>query len=130
MTVREQGFKWEANSRNKFEEILASKDINDKINTLFSDTKEPLEIVQTLKEIILETAGKCKLSKSKSPLRKVTEPWFDKECNDAKNVIRGIGRQLKKSPGDNEIRNSLFVQKKKLKKTDHKKEKHLQTIYY
>ena len=54
-------------------------------------------------------------------MRKVTEPWFDKECNDAKNVIRGIGMQLKKSPGDNEIRNSLFAQKKNLKKLTIKK---------
>ena len=120
LTAREQGFKWDPNIKNKFEEILVSEEMNNKINNLL-DKKNPLDLVKTLKGIILETARKCKLSKTKPSLKKATQPWFDKECNDAKNAIRGIGKQLKKSPGDNEIRNSLFEQKKNLKKLTIKK---------
>ena len=45
-----------------------------------------------------------------------SSPWFDGDCTNTKNLVRKLGKDLKKEPQDQEIRNVLHTEKQRLKK--------------
>ena len=70
----------------------------------------------TIRMILVENAKRCKIKTRK--IRKDNPqcaPWFDGECENNKNNVRKFGNDLRKSPHDLEIRQSLQEAKKKLK---------------
>ena len=90
----------------KFAEILENNDLS------------AVNIGASIKTIIFESAAKSNIKKRKKQKEddQRSSPWFDGACENAKNRIRKHGNDLKKNPGDSEIRKNLHTEKKNLKK--------------
>ena len=97
---------------------------------LQNNSLSALNMGSALKSLLMENAGKCKIRQTNNKSDKsIHDPWFDRECKEAKNAIRKLGKDLKKEPNSNDTRFLLQNKKKSLKKmVSSKKRKYKQNI--
>ena len=77
-----------------------------------------LDLAAEIKNILLDNAKTSGLKQKKVPLKeqRQSDPWFDAECKNAKKTLNLLSKKLRKTPGDQTIREQLFQEKRKLKK--------------
>ena len=113
------GFIWNENTKAGYQNNLLSLNVTNKINDLLGVSNlTPLELATEIKSILLKNAetSNLKLKKVKTKGLQQSEPWFDSECRDMKAKLSSLGKKLRKSPGDQTIRESLFQEKRKFRK--------------
>jgi hypothetical protein len=100
------------------------------VELLEKENISALNMGAEIKTILIENAKKCKIKmKKQNNVVGSSAPWFDQDRNNTKNSLRKLGKQLKKEPCNKEIRNTLLVQKRFLKKlVANKKRKYKQNI--
>ena len=77
---------------------LRSNETSQKISELVeNDAMSALDLGAEIKNLMLDSARKCKIKKNKST--ETSSPWFDLECEGKKNKIRNLGNLLRKDPG-------------------------------
>ena len=88
--------------------------IAEKIKT-YEPSTVVTEFTNTIKKIALSSNIRTKNSVNKNSHRHHA-PWFDFECQNLKNKILLLGKQLRQSKYDAKIRENLFFEKRKLNK--------------
>ena len=100
---------------------MESESVKAKFESMTENTSESsAEIVNKLTEIFLscaETSGLKQTHKRKGRLPDnpppPPPPWFDKDCKKLKSEIRALAKRVTASPYNNDIREALFVTKRK-----------------
>ena len=113
-------------SREKFIRALAACENEfNKIDRL--DIKDTENILSTFTNTITTAVHKAQIKKKGQKTKKSI--WYDNECIRAKNELNKLSNQLKKQPYDVELRQGVFLQKKKyLKLVRNKKRKHKEQV--
>lgn len=113
------GFVWDENAKNIYAEGLKSIEIKRQIEKLINDDNITSHtLITEINNILLKNAVKSKLKKKKMQVKYDHFPaaWFDYECENVKQKIREVSRNLRKQPHDPCIRKELFNQKRIFKK--------------
>ena len=114
---KEPHYIWNEDGRDKFMEKLKEGTIRRELESLMNASElDSTKLANGLKDVLVRTARDCKLKKSKGKKTDVSAPWFDKDCSTCKNSIRNLGKRLKQTPCDEEIRTNLFAEKRRFKK--------------
>ena len=127
--------KWNIETRSSFLEALQSEKVSQTFEMLKEEDLSPECGISKLSTVLMECAN-CDI---KPPERNVDtadskskmsndQPWYDKECRITKKKIDSLGKQLRRTPMDVEVRENLFFTKRtyknmlKRKKTMYKKD--------
>ena len=114
---KEPGYIWNENAKETFLNQLNRDLVKNKFGNLLNSTEaDPTQIADEIKNTLLETAKECNLRKIKPNSEGTQTPWFDTHCLKTKNKIRHLGKKLKETPGNNEIRTELFTEKRLFQK--------------
>ncbi len=118
---------WNEEGNEKFSKILSSPTFKTKVHRLMTMSEHP-SLAQEVEDLLKEAANVSSIRKTHS--RKThnnNPPWFDQQCSNLKEEIRGLGKHLKSNPHDTRTREKIYFQKKKLRniirknKFDHRK---------
>ena len=114
---KEPSFIWDDEDKEGFITYLRNDTIKSKVHNLLNDQGvQPIELAKTIRDILISSASSCNIRRSKKNNKHSEDPWFDKECTKAKNVLYNLGKNLKHTPCNGDIRTELFQQKKKFQK--------------
>ena len=97
------------------------------LEELTASQTEAESLVTKTTEILLNTCKKAGIKPKKQlTSNKVSDPWFDDECEKLRRSIKKKCRYLKTNPKNDAIRKEIFCDNKSLKKTDKKKKARIQ----
>ena len=111
----EPGYIFDAVARGRFSGGL--REMGDRVGeVLEDDCISATKLGDSIKLILIENAKRCKIkTKRVGGGRSGSARWFDGECENSKNEVRGLGKRVRGSPLDSGLRQSLQEAKKKLK---------------
>ena len=107
---------WDEGSKERFANVIKTPDYDAKWEKSAEiDHSDPNLLVNYVSEVLLCAADTakvkyCKRSDTNDP------PWFDKSCRDLKDSVSRLGKKIRQSPKDQNLKSELTSQKKRLKK--------------
>ena len=108
-------FIWNEDAKTRYLEKLNSKETKDILEKIFHDNNiNTLKLACEIKEVLLDTADKCKLNRKKSHEGSSSAVWFDSECEEKKQKLQKLSRKLKNSPHNAYIPELNFLIKKRV----------------
>ena len=112
------GFLWNDISRENYKNNLLTPYFNAKFRELVDNNMAPINLANSITSLLLEN---CKISGIKTKRatngnKKDSEPWFDKECEEAKKDLKNLANNVSRSPHNLDIRNRLGEGKKSFKR--------------
>ena len=109
-------FVWSDEGKQKFLNTLKTFEYNKKLDSALQlvagDTNNAVNYVS---DILISAARKAKI-KTMKKREQENPPWFDTQCSNMKRNMKSLGKQIRKTPGDQKIRNELSILKKSFKK--------------
>lgn len=115
-------YKWDKEAINRYQTLMASQEIQKRLESCVPAEKTAQEVNNAVKSfndtlifVADETLVKCKDVKIQ-PNRPVSKKWYTQECKQMKKVIHSKGKELQKSPTDQQLRAEFYQQKKSYKK--------------
>ena len=83
-------------------------------NLIDDSSEDPKQHVSLFTKTLLECATTCghNASKKMKIRNENNAPWFDTECINLKNSLKGLSKNLKHNPHNNNIRESLYIKKR------------------
>ena len=112
------GFLWNDISRENYKNNLLTPYFNAKFRELVDNNMAPINLANSITSLLLEN---CKISGIKTKRatngnKKDSEPWSDKECEEAKKDLKNLANNVSRSPHNLDIRNRLGEGKKSFKR--------------
>ena len=107
-------FIWEEDSSLTFTQKLVSEECKKTVQDLMN--KENLKI-EDIRDFLTNVAKASDIKKTnnKKKYKKKDKPWFDDECQSIKSEISQCGKLLRHKPQSTEIREKLYILKRKLR---------------
>ena len=119
-------FKWDDNTKTKFEEYLKSPSTK----ALFENAighDEPTKLVENFTETLLQGVNGTGIRPIKTNRKKCDgSPWFDNECKEKKREVARLAKGIKQSPEDVNLRERLYCSKRAYKSLCKKKKSQYQ----
>ena len=131
--------KWSREIEEKFLNNLAKTDLTSvkRLLSQISSHNEDAENINSLNDaitILTETltlsATKTAKYNKKKNRKKKNKPWFDNNCRDKLRYIRRLCRKLRNQPYNNNLRHTIFIERKKLKKIIRKNHRNFKNKIY
>ena len=114
----EPSFIFDINARNKYTSGLKSVETKNRVMEILGDGGlSAADMGSRVNLLLIENAKRCKIKTRKGGRGGPrSAPWFDGECENSKNTVRGFGNDLRRDPRDPGVRQSLQLAKKNLKR--------------
>ena len=116
-------FIWNSEAKQNFRKTLESKEISLLLDKLVLDfnISSVNNSVKDLTNFLVKTCEKSNIKKVGSRGKNKTtldKPWFDKDCKQAKNELKLLGKDIIQNPQNDDLRKKLCYDKKSIQKAN------------
>ena len=120
-------FHWDENSPNKFK--FGLENCTNELEQIMNIPDYDVQKISTLFSKMIYKITKTENIRKRQKPSKVNQKWFDKDCIDAKEKLRRMGKWVKREPNNKKNRDNLNIQKRAFKKlTKAKKRKYKEDV--
>ena len=107
---------WDEDCSEKFENILKMDNISAKLNRI-RNSSDANNMVEGINSLLSETAVDCHIKKKKRKTSNPNAPWYDRDCQNMKENMIRIAKNVKKHPYDPKLIEELYALKMSYKST-------------